>query len=388
MKDWGIHISAALLLCTPLAMADNIPSASNSPAPVASGSAGQGSSSEPAAAASTTATPTAPAASTSAPSTGSSSDKAKEALKQQASDVTTEKNLEQVFQATEKTYSLLKAGDASLYYTLDFSYYYNAAIDIALNDNSSQITRFRLEEDAQDTLTNQLSVDYGVWDNLTFNALLPFVAKYDTQNNLNTIGLGDVSFSTRWQPVPVQRGLMTTTLFGSFSTASGASPYRINLQNDLSTGKGYYSLSGGASFNKLLDPVVLFGSISGSIPLPVHGLDQARSGRVLTDVYPGDTISMSAGMAYSLNYDISVTGSYQMSYGFPTKFYMKDPTLGPVQVSSADQVSASLSFSVGMRTSPTRIVNVGFAYGLTQNTPNVDLNVSMPIDFGGLMKSH
>ncbi len=316
------------------------------------------------------------------PASGSSA--AEAALKQQANDASSEKNLAQVFDSSQPTYSLLRKGAATFYYTFDYTYFYNAAIDIALTPNSSAISRFRIEEDAQDTVTNTLSLDYGVWDNMTFNVAAPFVAKYDTTNNLTTMSLGDVALSARWQPVPEERGSMSTTLFGVFSTATGVSPYTINLNSDLSTGKGYYSMTGGASFSKVLDPVVVFGSLSDAIGLPVSGLNQNRAGQLLTGFQAGPTISTSAGLGYSLNYDVSLTMSYQMSYALATTYDFA----GGTTVRTPQTVAAAINFSVGFRTTPSQIINIGFAYGLTQDTPNIDLTVTIPMDVSGLLKAH
>ncbi|NNM53074.1 MAG: transporter [Pseudomonadales bacterium] len=385
MKDWGKALSALVWLSAHMVWADDTTTspataapASAAPAPATTTTTAPATDSS-SAAASTSSSDSSPAT---APASGDK--KAEAALKQQASDASSEKNLAQVFDASQPTYSLLRKGGATLYYTFDYTYYYNAAIDIALTPNSSSISRFRIEEDAQDTVTNSLSLDYGVWDNLTFNTLLPMVAKYDSTNNLTTMALGDASFSARWQPVPEERGAMSTTLFGVFSTASGVSPYNINLNTDLSTGKGYYSLTGGASFSKVLDPVVVFGSFSDTLGLNVTGLNQNRAGQLLTAFQPGATFSGSAGLGYSLNYDISITASYQMGYTLATTYDFA----GGTTVRTPDMVAASINFSVGFRTTPTQIINIGFAYGLTQDTPNIDLTVTVPMDISGMMKTH
>jgi hypothetical protein len=312
----------------------------------------------------------------SSPAAGS--DAAREALTQKADDASTEKNLEEVFQASENQYSLLKKGKVGMNYGIDYSYYRDSRIDIAFDDSSSAITRFRIEEDAQHTFTNSLDLTYGVWDNLTFSASLPLVTKFDTESSLNTTGLGDISLGFRWQPVPLKRGLPTTTLFGSLSTATGDSPYEINRRTNLSTGKGYYSFAGGASISKVADPVVLFASGSYAISTKVNGLNQAQgSDRVLTSVQPGDTIGFSMGLAYALNYDVSVTGSFQQSYAFATRFGFEEGQ----EVETADQVSSSVNFSLGLRTNPKRIINLSMGFGLTEDSSDVTLGFSMPIDF-------
>lgn len=320
-----------------------------------------------------------PAAEPAAAEPAAPQDQAREALKQKEGDASTEKNLQEVFQAAEKNYSLLKKGMTSLQYDLDYSYYRDSRIDIAISDSSSTLTRFRIEEDAQHTFTNSFDLSYGVRNNLTFNASFPMVTKFDTQTDLQTTGLGDIGLGLRWQPVPLKRGLPSTTLFASLSTATGDSPYDINLSQDLATGKGYYSLSVGGSMSKVADPIVLFASGSYVTSTSVSGLDQQRGGRILESVEPGDGVGFSMGLAYSLNYDVSLTASYQQSYSFSSTFYFENNEY----VTTAASTSASVSFSLGLRTNPKRIVNVNLGYGLTEDTPDVTLGVSMPIDFAG-----
>lgn len=308
---------------------------------------------------------------------GNGASSAREALTKKADDASSEKSLEEVFQASEKSYSLLKAGKVGLNYQVDYSFFKDNRIDIALDANSSTITRFRIEEDAQHSFSNSLELTYGVWDNLTFSAALPLVSKYDSQKGINSTGLGDISFGARWQPVPLKRGMPTTTMFASLSTATGDSPYEIDRNKNLSTGKGFYTLTGGASISKMADPIVLFASGSYAISSTVSGLDQAQGSRVLSGVAPGDSIGFSMGMAYALNYDVSVTSSFQQSYGFSSTYSFKDGT----RVETADQVSASLNFSLGLRTNPKRIVNINMGFGLTEDASDVTLGFSMPIDF-------
>lgn len=309
----------------------------------------------------------------------SGADTARDALKQQADDATSEKNLQQVFQASEKTYSLLKAGKISLQYDVDYYYYGDYRIDLATANDSSQITRFRIEQDAQHSFSNNFELSYGVRNNLTFTTSIPLVAKVDTQKDLKTTGLGDISLGVRWQPVPLKRGLPTSTLFATLSTATGDSPYEIDPNNDIATGKGFYSLSAGASVSKIADPVVLFASGSYTLSTQVSGLDQNRGGRVLESVEPGDTIGGSAGFAYAINYDVSITASYQQSYAFETTYNFAQGEY----FKTAPSTSASLNFSLGLRTNPKRIINLSLGYGLTEDTPDVVVGFSMPIDFLG-----
>lgn len=308
-------------------------------------------------------------------------DKAREALATQEGDVTTEAQLKEVFQSAEKQYSLLKSGEFALNYSFDYGYYRNDRVDIAFSD-SGNISRFMIEQDAQHSFSNSFSVDYGIWNNLTINARLPLVIKYDSAKDVKGAALGDVSFGLRWQPFPIQRGAPSTTLFTTFSTATGDSPYKINANTDLSSGKGYYATSFGASTSKVIDPAVVYGSISYTMGFDVTDLDQARGNRSLQEVHPGDSVGFSFGMAYSLSYDLSVSVSYSQSYAFQTEYLFNNGDF----VGSEDSTSASLNASVGIRMSPQRIVNVGFGFGLTEEASDVSLGISLPIDIAGLKK--
>ena len=373
MRNWGKAPHLVMMLnglCFSAAYAEDQPAADAS-APAATPTAAA-----PAAAA--------PAATTPAAAPASGADAARDALTQKSDDASSTKNLEQVFKATEKTYSLLKQGKFGANYGVDYSYYRDSRIDIALDGNGSGLTRFRIEEDAQHTFSNSLEVTYGFRDNLTFSASLPLIYKIDSQADKQTVGLGDLSLGVRWQPVPLKNGLPTTTLFGSISTATGDSPFEINAGQDLSTGKGYYSFSGGVSMNKVTDPIVLFGSASATISNNIGNLNQQRGSRALVGVSPGDTLGVSMGFAYSLNYDVSMSASFQQSVTTGSQFKFNDGKY----VESATQVSSLVNFSLSLRTSPKRIVNLNLGYGLTEDTPDVTLGFSMPIEFLGLASAN
>lgn len=313
---------------------------------------------------------------------GSDVDQARDALHQKDTDVTQERNLEEVFQATEKQYSLLKAGEMGLNFSADYSYYRDDRIDIAMEEGS--ISRFRIENDAQHTFGADLSFDYGIRNNLTFNTRLPVVYKYETQRDTSLAALGDVSFGLRYQPFPVRVGATNVTLFTTLSTATGESPYKINTQTEVSSGKGYYSLGGGVSMSKVIDPVVLFGSVGYTHAFDATGLNQMRSSRLLKEVETGDSLSLSFGLAHSLSYEVSLSASYQQSYNFETNFRFYDLAEGEeVTISSEDSTSSVVNLALGLRTARNRVMNFNFGFGLTEDSPDVLLGISLPVDISG-----
>lgn len=193
--------------------------------------------------------------------------------------------------------------------------------------------------------------------------------------------MGDVNFGARWEPFPLKQGRLPLVLFGSLSTKTGDSPYDIGI-DELSTGKGYYSVGAGASTRKYIDPVVLFASVSANYGFKETGLNQRRGTRVITDFEPGISGGFAFGFAYSFNYDVSLTMSYQQSFNTGSEFtYSSGESYSP-----ADQTSSTLAFSLGVRVSPDTIVNGTVGLGLTEDAPDVSLGLSFPLDILGFGK--
>lgn len=312
--------------------------------------------------------------------TGSVEQAASSALQQQEGDATKETNLEEVFTSNERQYSLIKQGDISSYYDIDYTYYRDTQLDLEMAQG--QLYQLRVQENATHSLTNTFTAQYGLRDNLTLTASLPLVAKTDLLKDTSTAGLGDISFGARWEPFPLKAGRLPLILFGNLSTKTGDSPYEINATSDLATGKGYYSAGVGASTRKYIDPVVLFASVSANYGFKESGLDQRRGSRVIEEFEPGISGGFAFGFAYSFNYDVSMTMSYQQSFNTGAEFtYSSGESYSP-----ADQTSSTFAISLGVRVSPETIVNGTVGLGLTEDAPDVSLGLSFPLDILGFGK--
>ena len=310
---------------------------------------------------------------------GSGQDEAREAIMQQEDDPDDEERLEEVFQAAERQFSLLQSGKMGLTFNGNYSFTRSDRIDINIDDDGN-INRFNIENEAQHNFGSSLSFDYGIWNNLTFNTRLPVAYQFDTQRDTQKASLGDVSLGLRYQPIPVRRGGTNTTLFTTLTTATGDSPFEIDPTRDVSSGSGYYSLGGGVSMSRVLDPTVLFGSISYTHNFETGDLDQRRGSRTLSRVEPGDSVGFSMGLAYSLSYEVSLSASYQQSYNFATRFEFDNGDIAESQ----EVISSTLNTSLGLRTARNRIINLSFGFGLTADSPDVMLGISLPIDISGL----
>lgn len=310
-------------------------------------------------------------------------DEARDALGKKESDIDSTKVLEEVFQAAEKSYTLLKKGERTLTYGFDYSLVKDqrlSLITIAQDNGRDVYGLVGRQNETQHTFTNSFTFDSGIWDNLTFSVRLPLVAKYDTDRDINAYSLGDISLSLRWQPWAALRGKPVTTFYTTVGLPTGDSPYKTNLDKDIATGSGYYSLGFGTNMSYIIDPVVLYGSLGYTWNFDVHDVHQDLfTGTELNKVSPGNVINFNMGMAYALSYDVSLAASYQMAYSLKSRYHTSAGTM-----ESSEQTSSIMNFSLGMRAAPNYIINVNAGFGLTDDSPDVLLGVSLPLDIKGL----
>ncbi len=112
--------------------------------------------------------------------------------------------------------------------------------------------------------------------------------------------------------------------------------------------------------------------------------------RVLEEFDPGVTGGFSFGFAYSFNYDVSMTMSYQQSFNMNTSFtYQANPATpekGREKYDAANQSSGMFSIALGVRVNPETIVNGTLGIGLTEDSPDISLGLSFPLDIIGFGK--
>jgi hypothetical protein len=320
---------------------------------------------------------------------------ARDALTKQESDADTERALEEVFEAAENSYSLLKEGGLGLNYSFDYSYYGDQRIGLIIEPQvnsegqitgSSNILNADVTPAAVHTFTNSFSLDYGLYDNITIGGRMPLIAKFDSEADITNFSVGDLSGTVRWQPWGIVPGAMSKTLFSSVKLKTGDSPYEIDTNKHLSSGSGYYSVSAGGSVSKVLDPVVLFGSGTYGYNFAQTDLNQVRDGRVLIEVHPGSSMSGSMGFAYSLSYDVSLSVSFQASYNDETRFVLRQGN-DTINSSVGSQVTGLMNFALGVRVSPKTITNINVGFGMTESAPDFLVGFSMPIDIEGVKPS-
>lgn len=315
--------------------------------------------------------------SSSSPAGNGSSAAARDALKQKEGDTDQTTLLRETLTAVDKQYSLIKRGKIQA--TYDFNYSYIGQERINADISSGELTLFNIENDSSHTITNTVSVDYGVRDNLTASVSLPIVSKYSENPRYSGLShsLGDIGLGVRWQPHEFRRGRPSMTYTANLRLPSGKSPYKVDANQGLATGSGVTTITGGVNVNHIVDPVALFGSVNLSYSTDAKDLNQIRSGRMLTRVEPGLSFSFGLGFAYALSYGITTSLSIQESISERATLHFADGS----SVRTRLQTSGILNLGLGYRISPKTTINVTAGIGLTDDSPDFSLSLSAPLSF-------
>ncbi len=284
------------------------------------------------------------------------------------------KSVEDILSAVGNQYTLLKKGTLALQYGFSYAYYSG---DIIAQSGG----QYYVERRANHNLTNSITTEYALLNNLTLNAGIPFNYKYNlvgTASSQESTGLGDVSLGFQVQPFKAGGNIPSTIFSVSVSLPTGTSPYAVDPLHSLSTGSGLYSISGGVSVSKVLDPLVAFGNLSYSYTLPDNNISQSWGGSgTLTAVTPGASIGLAFGFGYALSYQASLNLSTSLSYGFNSKYTLNNTTT----TETGSSLSASFNVGTGWRLTSKRSIYVTLGIGLTVNDPDFSLSFTLPFEF-------
>jgi hypothetical protein len=339
------------------------------------GTGGPAAADAPAPPATTTVTPPAP------PATANS---AADALKKQAGDVDQATLLKDTLTKTERQYSLLRAGRVAANYDLNYSYVGTESIDVGFTQGTGDIDLFRIETTRAHTITNTLSVDYGLLDNLTLSGTFPLVSKFTQSTEFSgvTFGIGDLQLGARYQPF-VQTAGPTFTVTGNLSLPTGRSPFDQIIGQNTSTGSGYASGTLGINASQVFDPVALFGSLSFTAGKSVDHLHQFNKtdNSTLTGIRPGKGIGFGAGFTYALSYNVSTSVSFQENVTTSSTISVVKDNVQQTPRNTTMQVAALLNFGLGIRLNPKTTVNLTAGIGMTTDSPNFSLGLNLPLTF-------
>jgi hypothetical protein len=276
-----------------------------------------------------------------------------------------------ILSAASRKYILLKKGTLGFEYSFNYAYFSGDVIQKAAI----------VEQHSNHTFTNVFFTEYALRDNLTVNATLPFVYKYNrvgTSNAQEATDFGDFSLGVQYQPFKTG-GHMPAAIFNAGVTLPlGTSPYKVVPDQGLGTGSGFYSVNAGVSLSRTMDPLVAFGSLSYTHNFPAGGLDQNwQDGRTLIGVDPGSSVGLGLGFGFALSYKASLNVSAQFGYTLSNEYHFSNAET----YRNGSTVSTTFYIGTGWRVTPTRSVYLKLGIGLTSNDPDFSFSVRVPFEF-------
>ena len=185
-------------------------------------------------------------------------------------------------------------------------------------------------------------------------------------NDSSGFGPGDPRLSLTWQMVRGGGGAAPDILIAAnFKPALGSSPFDAK-GGAVGLGTGYASVGGTVTAVKSADPLVLLANLSYTNNLPVTTADGRRD--------PGDTYGLGGGAILAVSPDTSL--SFLLDCHYKSTDLLKGKG-----VIATDETFAVLQLGLGRVISRKVLVNVTAAMGLTADSPNFQLGLSMPVRF-------
>ncbi|MGH8286456.1 MAG: hypothetical protein ACRETT_11900, partial [Steroidobacteraceae bacterium] len=140
-------------------------------------------------------------------------------------------------------------------------------------------------------------------------------------------------------------------------------PFGID-ENDIPFGNGFHTLSASLTGVSVLDPVVLFGSLTYTEAL------SADKGGLRID--PGESLAVQLGMAVALNLETSVSFAFEQSFTGRTRVDGAEVP-GTYVNTSTLSIGMSRAFPSGFA------FDTNLAIGLSEDSPDLQLNFAAPL---------
>ena len=239
----------------------------------------------------------------------------------------------------------------------------------------------------------------GITNRLEADIHVPYVYRNDAISTTNTTtGIQSVSSVQVYELGDIDAGLAYQMnegrggwpfLIGNlrYKANNADGPYDVpydanNIATRLPTGTGFQTVEASVTAIKVSDPAVLFGNL-GYVYDVSRDINRNFNQTYIGTVDPGDAINALVGVAFAINQDTSFSLGYKHSYVFSTVQHSIDLTTGvPFATSSGASQVGSLNIGLSYVLTPTTTLNFNIAAGVTNDAPDVDLTLRIPIELG------
>lgn len=227
------------------------------------------------------------------------------------------------------------------------------------------------ERRRRNTLTTTLTGRLGLPWSAQLDVRAPYVFEDDSrltgdgeEIKVSDRGIGDLEIAlSRDLPRFFERG---PNLLGSlrWKMVTARDPFGFDDKEEIPFGTGFHTLSASLTGVSLLDPVVLFGSLTYTEALAAR----KNTGRI----DPGDSIGLQLGIALALNLETSLSFAFDQAFTDRTR-------VDGVEVPGTYVNTGT--FSIGFsRSLPSGLsLDTSLAIGLSEDSPDLQLNFSAPL---------
>ncbi|MEM5429589.1 acetate kinase [Cupriavidus oxalaticus] len=257
------------------------------------------------------------------------------------------------------------------------------------------------------TYIPSIALRYGVTKRLEVEAKVPYVktsgstisrevftgTAVDNVFNASGAGLGDVEATVRYQLNYGNEKMPYFVGWLRYKSATGKDPFEVvtdcvtrcvgnttgtGLPLGLPTGTGFQAIQPGITWLLPTDPAVFFGTFS-----YLHNFARDNVSRTVLNgqtenlgkIAPGDIFEFSFGMGLSLNEKASFSIGYDQAIIWPTK------QNGQTVPGSVRITQGTLLVGYSYRFNDRYTLNLSVGAGLTRDTPDLQVNLRLPITF-------
>lgn len=249
-----------------------------------------------------------------------------------------------------------------------------------------EIQSVRIERDIVQAAMN---FRYGLFNNLQLDASVPYKMQFErfvrqvedlprTEEKRFEHGLGDVQFGVSWQALYEHGNVPDLILFARARAPTGQSLFDIE-EGEVPLGTGVWGIRGGFTAIKALDPVVLI--LSGAYThnlgrdIDIQVTDGNTTSKVSTDYIPGASAEYGVAVALAMN------PTFALNFGVLQRFTFETELEGIDEIEGTFLNEAELRFGFGWALTRNMVFNFTAAAGLTEDTADLSIIMTLPIKF-------
>ena len=191
------------------------------------------------------------------------------------------------------------------------------------------------------------------------------VTAQSVEETLDGSGLGDVEVALSKEFL--REGIWLPSLLASarWKTTTGDANFDPS-PDDLSVGSGFNAVQGTLTAVKSRDPLVFFGNASYTA-----NLSDEKEG---LDIDPGDTLSFAVGTILAAGPDTSVRFALRQDF-------TNEASVDGSDLAGSDEVDATFEVGAAAVLSASTLLDVATEIGLTDDSPDYVVRVSLPVRF-------